>query len=60
MAIAAAAHKLARIIFHLLTTRHDYDESIFAAEEMRYRKRTELGLRKQAREFGLQLIPLEP
>jgi hypothetical protein len=32
MAITAAAHKLARIIFHLLTTRHGYDESIFAAE----------------------------
>jgi hypothetical protein len=26
---------LARIIFHLLTTRHGYDESIFATEETR-------------------------
>jgi transposase len=59
MAITAAAHKLARIIFHLLTTRHGYDESIFAVEETRQHKRTELRLRRQAREFGLQLIPLE-
>jgi transposase len=59
MAITAAAHKLARIIFHMLTTRHGYDESIFASEEARHRKRTEARLRKQAREFGLQLIPLQ-
>ncbi len=59
MAITAAAHKLARIIFHLLTTRHGYDESIFAAEETRHLKRSELRLRRQARQFGLQLIPLE-
>lgn len=58
MAITAAAHKLARIIFHIVTTQHGYDESIFAAEEARHRKRTEARLRKQAREFGLQLIPL--
>src|SRR5580698_10632401 len=29
-AITAAAHKLARIIYHLLTTRQPYDDSVFA------------------------------
>jgi hypothetical protein len=31
-AITAAAHKLARIIFHLVTTRQEFDASHFAAE----------------------------
>jgi hypothetical protein len=52
MAITAAAHKLARI----MTIRHGYNESIFAAEETRNLKRPELRLRRQARQFGLQLI----
>jgi transposase len=29
-AITAAAHKLARVIYHLLTTRQPYEESVFA------------------------------
>ncbi len=57
-AITATAHKLARIVFHLLTTGQPYDESIFAAEEQRRRTRIENRLRHQAREFGFQLVPI--
>jgi transposase len=57
-AITAAAHKLARIIFHLLTTGQAYDESVFAADEQRRRTHIENRLRRQAKEFGFQLIPL--
>lgn len=57
-AITAAAHKLARIVFHLLTTRQPYDESIFAKEEQRHRARREHWLFRQAREFGYQLVAL--
>lgn len=59
-AITAAAHKLARIVFHLLTTRQSYDESIFAKEEQRHRIRREHWLFRQAREFGYQLVVLPP
>lgn len=54
--IAATAHKLARIVFHLLTTRQAYDESIFARCETQQRIRTEKRLRKQARNLGFELV----
>jgi transposase len=57
-AITAAAHKLARIIFHLLTTGQSYDESIFAVHEQRRRTHMENRLRRQANEFGFQLVAL--
>jgi len=55
----AAAHKLARIIFQLLTTRQPYDESMFARQETLFRKRTELKLKKQAKSLGFQLVPMD-
>jgi transposase len=56
--ITAAAHKLARIIFHMITTKQPYDESIFAAEEQRQRKRMESKLKRTAHQLGYALIPL--
>ena len=53
-AITATAHKLARILYHMVTTGHAYDETICAQNEVQNRKRMEARLRKQAREFGLQ------
>jgi transposase len=58
-AITAAAHKLARIIFHLVTTGQEFDESRFAADQLRYQKRQENKLRARAKAMGFQLIPLE-
>jgi transposase len=57
VAITATAHKLARIIYHLLTTREPYDESRLAAAEADHRRRTETRLRAQARALGFQLVP---
>jgi transposase len=56
-AITAAAHKLARIIFHILTTRQPYDETIFAKLEEKARVRTEARLKAQAKALGFQLVP---
>ena len=56
-AITAAAHKLARILYHLITTRQPYQESTFAAMEERSRHRQLLRLTKQAASFGFQLVP---
>jgi transposase len=58
-AITAAAHKLARIIFHLITTHQAYDETIFAGREEYRRKRTEAMLRAQAKTLGFQLVPAQ-
>jgi len=57
-AITATAHKLARIIFHLLKTGQPYDESVFAQNEIRYQHRRERNLRQQARDLGFSLTPL--
>jgi len=59
-AITAAAHKLARIIFHLVTTRQEFDDSRFAADQLQYQKRLEAKLRAKAKALGFQLIPVQP
>jgi transposase len=58
-AITAAAHKLARIIFHLITTGQEFDESRFAADQLRYQKKQEVKLRAKAKAMGFVLIPLD-
>jgi transposase len=59
-AITAAAHKLARMIFHLITTGQEFDDSKFAADQLRYQKKQETKLRAKAKAMGFVLIPLEP
>jgi transposase len=59
-AITAAAHKLARIIFHLISTRQEFDDSKFAADQLRFQKRQETKLRAKAKSLGYELIPIEP
>jgi transposase len=56
-AITAAAHKLARIIYHMLTTRESYDDGVFARLEIRYRQRMENRLKAQAHALGFTLVP---
>lgn len=57
-AITAAAHKLARIIYHLLKTRQPYDESRFAEQEQRYQRHRTRRLHQQAAAMGFTLVPL--
>jgi len=57
---AAAAHKLARIIFHMLKTREPYNESLFAEAEVKHRKRRENRLRAMAQALGYTLAPVQP
>jgi hypothetical protein len=57
-AITATAHKLARIIHHMVTTGQAYDEAICAQNEVQNRHRLEARLRRQARELGLQVVAL--
>lgn len=57
-AITATAHKLARIVYHLLTTGQPYDESVFLKEDQKQAQRYEKRLRKQAQTLGFQLVPI--
>jgi hypothetical protein len=59
-AITAAAHKLARIIFHLISTRQEFNEAKFAADRLRFHKSQETKLRAKAKSLGYQLVPIEP
>jgi len=59
-AITALAHKLARIIYHMLSTREAYDETRFKVSEEEARRRHEARLKKQAQRLGFQLVPIQP
>jgi transposase len=56
-AVTATAHKLARIIYHLLSTREPYNESLFLRFDEAAAQRAETRLRKQAAKLGFQIVP---
>ena len=57
-AIMATAHKLARIYYHLVTTKTTYDESVFAKNEELHQKRRLARLKREAADLGLDLLPV--
>lgn len=57
--MTAVAHKLARIVYHLITTQHEYDASVFQHLEKRNQDRKRARLQVQAKELGFQIVPLE-
>ena len=56
MAIKITAHKLARIFYHLVTTRQSYDETVYAKQEILNEKRQLGRLQSQAHRMGYTLI----
>ena len=52
-AVTAAAHKLARILYHVLRTKESYNESAFLRHDQEMIKRVEDRLRKQAAKLGI-------
>jgi transposase len=61
-AITATAHKLARIVYHLLDTKeayNAYNESVFHKSEADTIRRAEYRLRRQAAQLGFQIIPAD-
>ena len=57
-AITATAHKLARVVYHLITTGQPYaDQSIFRKHEEHHRDRVQQRLQAQAAALGLRLVP---
>jgi transposase len=55
-AIVATAHKIARIVYHLLTHRMPFRDLSAAEYERRTRDRDIAALRKKAARFGLTLV----
>ena len=58
-AITAAAHKLARLIYSMITKGEEYVDQGQAYYEERYRQRVEINLRRKAEMLGFRLVPME-
>ena len=55
-AITATAHKLARIIYHLVKNQKGFDETIFAEQEEKHQIRLTQRVISQAKSLGLKLV----
>jgi transposase len=58
--ITATAHKIAIIFYTLVTNQIEYDSSIWAARDEHRHKRFEQKLKRQARQLGYELVPVQP
>lgn len=58
-AITAVAHKLARIVYHMIRNHQEYDTTVFQQLEIRLQDRKRLKLFAQARELGFDLVVRE-
>jgi transposase len=56
--VTATAHKLARIVYHLLSTKQPYNESLLVQCDRQESTRAEMRLRKQAANLGYMLSPI--
>ena len=57
-AMTATAHKLAKIVYRMVTTQQEYDATVFQQQEQRTQLKKSARLHAQARELGFQLIPI--
>jgi hypothetical protein len=53
-----AAHKLARLIYAMLTKGEKYTDRGQAYYEQRYRQRVVANLNRRAQQLGLQVVPI--
>ena len=56
-AITALAHKLARILWHMVTYKTPYDETVFSETAEKHKKRLEKFLIKRVESMGYYLVP---
>lgn len=58
-AVTATAHKLARIMYHMVTTREEYDATSFERSDEEHRKQQLVQLRRRAKNLGFSLEPIQ-
>lgn len=58
-AITAIAHKLARIVYHLVATRETFDSTVLIRQQDKDKQRNTARLRKQATRLGFDLVPAQ-
>ena len=57
-AVKAAAHKLARLIYTMLTKGQEYTDQAQDYDEERYRERVLRALSQRAAKLGMQMVPI--
>jgi transposase len=58
-AITATAHKIAVIFYTMVKNQVEYDGTIWAARDAERKKRQETRLRRQAKQLGYELVPID-
>jgi transposase len=58
-ATTATAHKIAVIFYTTVKNQVEYNESIWASRDAHREKRLEMKLKRQAKQLGYQLVPIE-
>ena len=58
-ATTATAHKIALIFYTMVKNQVEYDESIWATRDAHRENRFEMKLKRQAKQLGYQLVPIE-
>jgi transposase len=58
-AITATAHKIAIIFYTIVKNQVEYDETIWASRDAQREKRLETRLKRQAKQMGFKLVPIE-
>ena len=59
-ATMATAHKIAVIFYTMVKNQVEYDETIWDARDAQREKRLEAKLKRQAKQLGYELVPVEP
>lgn len=57
--ITATAHKIALIFYALVTKQVEYDETAWAERDRQRQQRFEQKIKRQARQLGYQLVPIQ-
>jgi transposase len=58
-ATTATAHKIALIFYTMVKRQVEYDETIWTTRDAQREKRLENKLKRQAKQLGYQLVPIE-
>jgi predicted kinase len=58
-ATMATAHKIAVIFYTMVKNQVEYDDTIWDARDTQREKRLEAKLKRQAKQLGFELVPVE-
>jgi predicted kinase len=59
-ATMATAHKIAVIFYTMVKNQVEYDQTLWDAKDAQREKRFEAKLKRQAKQLGYELVPIEP